>query len=69
MIPYTGKNNSKQTVRNKTNKSGYRHFQFLLMMGIHTSLIHIVQNKYVRKKESKNLRVYLALVCVTEITN
>lgn len=55
MIPYTGKNNSKQTIRNKINKSGYRHFQFLLMMGIHTSLIHIVQINMSEKKNQKTL--------------
>ena len=67
MIPYTGKNSSKQTIRIKSIRFGYKNFVLYSDDGYPYFIDPYCGKKYGGGKESKNLSAHSVLDCVTEI--
>ena len=82
IVPYTGKNSSKQTIRTKTVRFGYKNFvicsddvypyfivfNFILLYNLILSLLYCGA-KYGGGKASKNLTGWSVINCILEIDN
>ena len=69
MVPYTGKNSSKQTIRTKTIRFGYKNFAICSDDGYPYFIDPYCSAKYSGGKASKNLTARLAIDCILEIDN
>ena len=67
MVPYTGKNSSKQTIRTKSIRFGYKNFMLTSDDGYPYFLDPYCGAKYGGGKVTKNLCARSVLDCVTEI--
>ena len=69
MVPYTGKNSSKQTIRTKTIRFGYKNFVICSDDGYPYFIDPYCGAKYGGGKASKNLTARSVIDCILEIDN
>ena len=69
MVPYTGKNSSKQTIQTKTIRFGYKNFVICSDDGYPYFIDPYCGAKYGGGKASKNLTTWSVIDCILEIDN